>query len=150
MSIPSLTTWRTRGAKHYKSCELPFDECRKTCDESLYTVFFLNCKRAEAISNDEAIKNIKRIGRKEWTANAWFLERRNPEEWGKQPTEVKFTGHTVHEHKVTLETISPQQKLSMAKALQAQATMQIESNVIDVEKSDTGVLIPVSDHKTSD
>ena len=47
--------------------------------------FFEEVKKAEAIAESVHIKNIKDAGRNGvWQADAWMLERRYPEKWGKK------------------------------------------------------------------
>ena len=47
--------------------------------------FFEEVKKAEAIAESIHIKNIKDAGKNGiWQADAWMLERRYPEKWGKK------------------------------------------------------------------
>jgi len=47
--------------------------------------FFEEVKKAEAIAESVHIKNIKDAGKSGvWQADAWMLERRHPEKWGRR------------------------------------------------------------------
>ncbi len=47
--------------------------------------FFEEVKKAEAIAEAVHIKNIKKAGNDGiWQADAWMLERRHPEKWGRR------------------------------------------------------------------
>ena len=46
--------------------------------------FVVAVKRAEAEACMRALENISRAGEKTWQASAWWLERRYPQEWGRQ------------------------------------------------------------------
>jgi hypothetical protein len=48
--------------------------------------FALACRQAEVEGEMWHVANIRRVAEleKQWTASAWWLERRNPHEWGKR------------------------------------------------------------------
>jgi len=41
-------------------------------------------KKAEAIAEQNAVKVIKEASRDNWTAGAWYLERKFPDKWGRK------------------------------------------------------------------
>jgi transposase-like protein len=50
-----------------------------------YVAFFESVKRAEAEAESTRVGRIKRAGQEgNWQADAWYLERRYPERWGKR------------------------------------------------------------------
>jgi hypothetical protein len=61
--------WKTRGAKEGKGP---------------YRDFYLAIERAEAEAEKNAIETIRKAGRRQWTALAWYLERRYPGRWGRK------------------------------------------------------------------
>ena len=50
--------------------------------------FVESIKRAEILNKKRAIALIQKAGEETWQANAWFLERRYPNEYGKQRIEI--------------------------------------------------------------
>jgi hypothetical protein len=67
----------------------------------LYLDFLVAIKRAEAFAVAEAIESIRNASKDgTWTASAWLLERRYPEQFGRQrlqsedcrPIEISITG----------------------------------------------------------
>jgi len=57
-------------------------------DESnggLYVMFAEMIEKAESAAEMDHVSNIKSAGRVTWQASAWWLERRNPKDWGKRP-----------------------------------------------------------------
>jgi hypothetical protein len=147
----TLSGWKTKGLKHSQTCELEIHECLLNhTEEAAAHKFALNLKRAEAIAIGESIGNIRRIGKKEWTANAWWLERRHPVEWGKKE-QVVHSGEVNSNTtiKIELTNVTPQQRLGMSRALAARAAFQqnLLTPVIDAEvitPQDTADSSPVS------
>lgn len=84
LGVHRTTFWRwyKRGLKEFK--RLAKNPRSKTkASESLFLDFCNAVKKGLAESELAAVSNIKRAGRKNWTASAWLLERRWPERWGK-------------------------------------------------------------------
>lgn len=50
---------------------------------------------AEAEAEAGNVKNIYNASQSQWTASAWFLERKSPERWGKKE-EHKISGHLLN------------------------------------------------------
>lgn len=48
-----------------------------------FVAFVAAVKKAERDAEAEAVKEIRLAGKKNWTAYAWWLERKFPESWGK-------------------------------------------------------------------
>lgn len=53
-------------------------------DEALYVEFVNEVERARAEAEIRAISNIRLAGAKNWQAEAWFLERTNPQRFGRR------------------------------------------------------------------
>ena len=70
-----------------------------TENEKLYIKFFKSVKKAHAKHVQKLTKNIQYAGESEkhWQANAWMLERRYPEVFGRKE-------HIVQETKLSIET----------------------------------------------
>jgi hypothetical protein len=49
-----------------------------------YSEFLESIKKASAVAEAKAVAEIRRAGRKNWTASATFLERRFPTRWGRR------------------------------------------------------------------
>ncbi len=69
--------------------------------------FFEEVKKAEAIAESVHIKNIKDAGRNGvWQADAWMLERRYPEKWGKkEQVKQEITGKDGEQLAVKFEIV---------------------------------------------
>ena len=58
-----------------------------------YTKFLKCLKKSENTAIAESIQKIRLAGEKTWTAHAWWLERRVPDDWGNhQKLDVKHSG----------------------------------------------------------
>lgn len=51
--------------------------------EQLYLDFYESVRKSSAIGEVKALDNIRRLGKKDWRAIAWYLERRFPNQWAK-------------------------------------------------------------------
>lgn len=56
--------------------------------KSIYTEFAEAIKKAEVAAELRAVSGIMAAGRRNWTAYAWYLERKFPDRWG-QKTKVQ-------------------------------------------------------------
>lgn len=52
--------------------------------EAVYFNFWQDLQRAEAVAMKKHIANIVRAGIEDWKASAWYLERRDPDNWAKR------------------------------------------------------------------
>ena len=52
--------------------------------EAIYFTFWQDLQRAEARAMKRHIDNIVRAGIEDWKASAWYLERRDPDNWAKR------------------------------------------------------------------
>ena len=57
--------------------------------EEPFASFVSSVKKAERDAEAEAVLEIRTAGRKNWTAYAWWLERKFPESWGKDAELLK-------------------------------------------------------------
>lgn len=73
------------------------EETPITPDELLYYQFYQSIKRANAEAEQEALSRIQKAGKRNWQANAWFLERRFPNRW-RMRQEQDVTVSTTKEH----------------------------------------------------
>lgn len=130
--------WLQLGAEHEGKCEFELPECTSNCgDSAAFRAFYRNVKKAEGYCVSDSLQQIKRIGRKEWTANAWILERRFKEDFGKELV-VSHSGEVNHNHKVSLDSTTPEQKKRMAAALIAQANFDT-SHLLETTENEDGV-----------
>lgn len=71
----------------------------KSPDDTDYAAFVRSIKKAEAEAHEAAVKAIRQAGRKTWTALAWWLERKYPEEWSSDRELVRELKHFLRERK---------------------------------------------------
>lgn len=94
--IPNKTAAQTCGI-----CESTFYSWLQRGQEvksGKYLEFLESIKKAEAQSIADSVQRIKKAGEKQWTALAWLLERRHPNEWGnKQNIKMEHTGKITFE-----------------------------------------------------
>lgn len=55
---------------------------REGARKSIYTEFAEAIKKAESAAELRAVSGIMAAGRRNWTAYAWYLERKFPDRWG--------------------------------------------------------------------
>ena len=74
--------WLNEGEAQSK-----LDEADRDPKKALYLEFFDAIKKAEATAEINAVKNIRTAGLNpnHWQANAWYLERKHPDRWGRTP-----------------------------------------------------------------
>jgi transposase len=68
ISVRTFYKWLAAGRRGEK----PFD------------AFATACRQAERNAEAEAVERIRSAAAKNWTAAAWWLERKFPESWGKE------------------------------------------------------------------
>jgi len=73
ISESTLQKWMARGRKG----EEPFD------------TFVTAVKKAERDAEAVAVGEIRKAGKKNWTAYAWWLERKYPQSWGKDSDKIR-------------------------------------------------------------
>ena len=63
------------------------DENERDPAKAIYYEFYDAIKKAEALAEITAVKNIRTAGLNpnHWQANAWYLERKHPDRWGRTP-----------------------------------------------------------------
>src|SRR5262249_49594978 len=66
-------------------------------DAGRFTGLVEGVRRAEARFTVEAVRKIQRAGDDNWTALAWLLERRHPDEWGKDSRLIRDLQRQVRE-----------------------------------------------------
>ena len=58
-------------------------------DEQMFVDFFMDCKKAKALSEMKAVNVIREASQSSWQAAAWYLERTANDRWGRiQRTEI--------------------------------------------------------------
>ena len=67
----------------------------ETAKSGLYFDFFEAVKKAEADAQTRNVAIIQQAAKKTWQAAAWWLERKFPNDWGKQVQEQAHTGEIV-------------------------------------------------------
>ena len=91
VSRSSYKNWMRWGAKQ---------------ETGIYRQFFNAVRKAEALAEARAIVRVRQAGQKWWQAEAWYLERKYPDRWGrydrgaadKQPETISETRKAI-EHK---------------------------------------------------
>lgn len=70
-------------------------------------------KKAEAFAESYHLQKLRKAGDKgNWQANAWYLERKFPEKWGrKDKLDLKHDGKVKTEHSGKVETLSRLQRI---------------------------------------
>ena len=84
--------------------------------------FFEEVKKAEAIAESVHIKNIKDAGKSGiWQADAWMLERRYPEKWGKkEQVKQEITGKDGEQLAVKFEIVDGRTAGNVSRVLSEQ------------------------------
>jgi hypothetical protein len=57
---------------------------RYSKDRSIYREFWESIQKAEAAAEARAVSGVMAAGRRNWTAYAWYLERKFPDRWGRK------------------------------------------------------------------
>jgi transposase len=61
-------------------------------------------KRAEALAEAWRVKQIKKASYEDWKANAWYLERKYPQRWGKKDSlEAQIKSEHTHREEQAIE-----------------------------------------------
>lgn len=73
-----------------------------------YRAFYDKVKEAEAYAEAERVRRINKAGREgDWKADAWYLERRYPDKWGRRviSADLNHSGEVIerHEYEATAE-----------------------------------------------
>ena len=88
--------------------------------ERIYQDFYFELQRAEARAMKKHIKNIVRAGTEDWKASAWYLERRDPDNWGRRDRV-----HLDNQHSGTIETKETQEtKIEIIQKLENDPELQ--------------------------
>lgn len=57
---------------------------RDSKGRSIYREFWESIQKAEAAAEARAVSGVMAAGRRNWTAYAWYLERKFPDRWGRK------------------------------------------------------------------
>ena len=88
--------------------------------ERIYQDFYFELERAEAKAMKKHIKNITRAGIEDWRASAWYLERRDPDNWGRRDRV-----HLDNNHSGTIQTKETQEtKIEIIQRLENDPELQ--------------------------
>lgn len=77
--------------------------------------FLDSIKEAEDYAEAAAVERIRRSGKDNWTALAWWLERKHPQKWGRQQT-IEIDGKIQSENKTKIECDLPKDPNLRSKA----------------------------------
>jgi len=86
-------------------------------------------KKAEAIAESNAVKIIQAAARENWTAGAWYLERKFPDKWGRKD---KLTQEISGKDGKPIEIDSK----ALVLAMLGHAPLEIESPPVELEGND--------------
>lgn len=78
----------------------------REAEKGIYRNFVEEVEMAEAFAMAGAVKNIKRAGEEDWRASAWYLERRDPANWGRKErlsADINHSGNIKTEHEETIQ-----------------------------------------------
>jgi hypothetical protein len=130
INMDTAIRYRKYGEKHIKDAHPDLSPCNHECPPDLVVLrrFFETTKRIKAENTVALVNNIKNAGRetKNWTANAWLLERTNPDEFG-QKQRVEHTG--ANGGPITHKLLSLDRRQAILKAAQ-------EANDTDAEEAE--------------
>lgn len=62
---------------------------RGATGEEPFAAFVAGVKKAERDAEAVAVGEIRKAGKKNWTAYAWWLERKYPQSWGKESDKIR-------------------------------------------------------------
>ena len=117
----TLRTWITKGREDYDN-EVDSD----------WAEFYTDVLRAEASSTDAALGRIQQAAEKGfWKADAWRLERKHPDKWGKQ-SQVVVHGDSPTKN-MWAHISDPNEQLNVIKALNGDAGPTDEDLILDAE-----------------
>jgi hypothetical protein len=125
IDLTTVVRWNKEGERHLTSCDEETEVCESEHPLQLgFTIFSLNVKKAIALAEHELVENIRRAGKNAntWQANAFLLERRNKEEYGKE-LHVSHSGEITDKKQVSLN-LSTSQKARMGQALLEAAKLE--------------------------
>lgn len=92
----------------------------KEAEKGIYRNFVDELEIAEAAAFAESVKNIRTAGKEDWRASAWYLERRDPANWGRKErvsADINHSGTLKTEHEETLQ-MDAEDKLAQDPELQ--------------------------------
>lgn len=117
----TLRTWITKGREDYDN-EVDSD----------WAEFYTDVLRAEAASTDAALGRIQQAAEKGfWKADAWRLERKNPDKWGKQ-AQVVVHGDSPAKN-AWAHITDPNEQMNAIKAMNGDSGPTDEDLIIDAE-----------------
>ncbi|MBD3276840.1 MAG: hypothetical protein GF388_00925 [Candidatus Aegiribacteria sp.] len=88
------------------------DEKSLNRSERLYYDFFNSLKRAQSEAVKSALGRIRKAGRESWQAEAWFLERTRPDDFGRRERhQIEHSGKIAH-------TLSPEDEERLEEEMQ--------------------------------
>lgn len=88
VSQSSFYNWVNRAEAEIARMEETGDE-EPLESEKIYLQFLDSFKKAEATAKVRNVAIINDAAKTQWQAAAWYLERRDPEQWGRKYQEVK-------------------------------------------------------------
>lgn len=100
VSRATFYNWLKKGHKH------------KT---GIHHDFLDSIKEAEDYAEAAAVERIRRSGKDNWTALAWWLERKHPQKWGRQQT-IDIDGKIQSKNKTKIECDLPKDPNLRSKA----------------------------------
>lgn len=69
-------------------------------ESGIHKEFCNSVKKAEDYAEAAAVERIRKAGKDNWQALAWWMERKHPDKWGrKQRVEMEHSGEVKQEHK---------------------------------------------------
>lgn len=80
-------------------------------ETGVYREFAEKIRQAEAIAESERIRRINKAGKEgDWKADAWYLERRYPDKWGRRhiSAELSHSGEVLNRHEYETEDLIQQ------------------------------------------
>lgn len=117
----TLREWIIKGKKDYD------DDI-----DSEWSEFYTDVLKAEAASTDAALSRIQSAAEKGfWKADAWRLERKNPEKWGAQSKVVVGTSSTNKDAWIHIS--DPNEQINAIKAMNGDVGPKDEDFIFDAE-----------------
>ena len=130
MTSPTFYRWIAEGES-----ALALEEAGQEVPETMkvFRDFLLRFREAEDLAEDLHVARIEEASRTDWRASAWMLER-HPEYRQRWSKTVNITGGTTNTLQVTIQNMSPQERL--AKRDEILARIRSEANTLLIDAPD--------------
>lgn len=131
----------TIGAWVRKGAELAEEDRELDETEQLFVEFSIEVEKARAFAEVTHVETIRQASKDNWTASAWWLERTNPNNWGKV-TRTEITGAGGGAIEIDAESVNRKIEALLSKhVIDVEAVDSTPLPIEASEKTDTAALL---------